>query len=241
MDIRHFYDNIRIDILMRELRIRIKDEWFLYIIKLCLTGFKKGIPLGFYISQWLANYLLEPLDKLITKVLGLDKEVRYMDDIIIYNDNKKILHNAIAVIKQFLGHRFRLKLKHNYQVCKFYYIGKKKKIGRKLDFMGFVFCRENTTIRKNIKLSATRTAAKLHNEKESGRGYYLKHLKAMLSYMGWFKCTDSYDIYKDRIKPFVNIGKLKKIVSRLDRRKNNETVDRRKMLGKAERVTACCA
>lgn len=28
IDIRHFYDSIRLPILMRELRIRIKDEWF---------------------------------------------------------------------------------------------------------------------------------------------------------------------------------------------------------------------
>ena len=79
VDIRHFYDSIRLDVLMRELAIRIKDEWFLHVIWLCLREFKKGIPLGFYISQWLANYLLEPLDKLITETLGLDKLVRYMD------------------------------------------------------------------------------------------------------------------------------------------------------------------
>lgn len=78
VDIRHFYDSIRLDVLMRELAIRIKDEWFLHVIWLCLREFKKGIPLGFYISQWLANYLLEPLDKLITETLGLDKLVRYM-------------------------------------------------------------------------------------------------------------------------------------------------------------------
>ena len=84
VDIRHFYDSIRLDVLMRELAIRIKDEWFLHVIWLCLREFKKGIPLGFYISQWLANYLLEPLDKLITETLGLDKLVRYMDDVTIY-------------------------------------------------------------------------------------------------------------------------------------------------------------
>lgn len=94
VDIRHFYDSIRLDVLMRELAIRIKDEWFLHVIWLCLREFKKGIPLGFYISQWLANYLLEPLDKLITETLGLDKLVRYMDDVTIYAAAKKALHNA---------------------------------------------------------------------------------------------------------------------------------------------------
>ena len=141
MDIRHFYDSIRLKILMKELAIRIKDDWFLYIIGLCLQGFNKGIPLGFYISQWLANYLLEPLDRLITEVLGLPKLQRYMDDIVIFASSKKVLQRAIVEIRKMLGQRFRLKLKHNYQVCKFYYEKGKRKIGRALDFMGFIFYR----------------------------------------------------------------------------------------------------
>lgn len=119
VDIRHFYDSIRLDVLMRELAIRIKDEWFLHVIWLCLREFKKGIPLGFYISQWLANYLLEPLDKLITETLGLDKLVRYMDDVTIYAAAKKALHNADVQIRKMLGQRFRLKLKKNRRTGRF--------------------------------------------------------------------------------------------------------------------------
>lgn len=211
MDIRHFYDSIRLKILMKELRIRIKDEWFLYIIELCLFGFDKGIPLGFYISQWLANYLLEPLDKLITEGLGFPKLQRYMDDIVIFASNKKVLHAAIIKIKQLLGQRFRLKLKDNYQVCKFYFEKGKRKIGRALDFMGFVFYRTRTIIRKGIMLAATRLAAKMYRAKEENRGYFHRHIEAMLSYMGWFTCTDTYGCYESRIKPFVKVGRLKKL------------------------------
>lgn len=233
IDVRHFYDNIRLKVLMKELAIRIKDEWFLYIIKLCLQGFKKGIPLGFYISQWLANYLLEPLDKFITEKLGFKKFMRYMDDMVFFDNAKKSLHKAITAIQIFIGRRFRLKLKDTYQVCKFYYEKGKRKIGRILDFMGFLFFREKTLIRKGIMLSATRLAKHLHSAKEAGRGYFAKHLKAMLSYIGWFDCTDTYDCYQEHIKPFVKVGKLKKIVSKLDRRTNHETVERRTLYGAA--------
>jgi hypothetical protein len=105
-------------------------------------------------------------------------------------------------------------------------------IGRCLDFMGFKFYRDKTIIRKNIMLAATRLAKRMHKTKEAGRCYFAKHIKAMLSYMGWFGCTDAYDCYLKHIKPYVAIGKLKKIVSKLDRRLNDETVDRRKMRGK---------
>ena len=227
IDIRHFYDNIRIKVLMKELSIRIKDSWFLYIIRLCLKGFKKGIPLGFYISQWLANYILEPLDKFITEKLGLDKFVRYMDDMIFYDNAKKNLRAAIEKIKIFIGRRYRLKLKGNHQVCRFYYEGKRK-IGRPLDFMGFQFYRNKVILRKSIMIAATRMAKRLAQAKAAGRGYYAKHVKSMLSYVGWFDCTDTYDCYRFYIKPFVNIGKLKRIVSKLDRRNNHyEAVERR--------------
>ncbi len=234
IDIRHFYDSIRLDVLMKELSIRIKDDWFLYIIRLCLKGFRKGIPLGFYISQWLANYILEPLDRFIIKKLGFEKFERYMDDMVFFDNAKKKLQAAIIQIKMFLGRRYRLKLKGNYQVCRFYYESKKKRIGRPLDFMGFVFYRNKTILRKRIMLESIRTAKKLYAEKAAGRGYYLNHVKSMLSYIGWYDCTDTYWCYEDHIKPLVNIRKLKQIVSKVDRRaKDHETVDRRTLLNAA--------
>lgn len=241
MDIRHFYDNIRLKILMRELAIRIKDDWFLYIIELCLQGFPKGVPLGFYISQWLANYLLEPLDRFITEKLGLKIMMRYMDDITIYAASKKALHKAIALIKQYIGQRFRLKLKRTYQVCRFHFQKGNRIIGRALDFMGFVFYRNRTLIRKGIMLSATKTARKLHRAKDSGRGYFIKHMEAMLSYMGWFTCTDSYGCYENRIKPFVSIGRIKKIISKIKRRQNHEGMDNGAMFPETAGAAACSA
>ena len=243
LDIRHFYDNIQHSILFRELRVRIKDEWFLYIIKLCLTGFKKGVPLGFYISQWLANYLLEPLDKFITETLGLKKTMRYMDDISIFDGAKKKLHGAVEAIRIFLGRRFRLKLKRNFQVCKFDFTPKgRRRIGRPLDYMGFLFFREKTLIRKSILLAATRLASSLHKAKEAGRGYFETHIKAMLSYMGWFDCSDTYGAYVKYIKPNVKIGRLKKIISKLDRRaKRNETVADRALRPEAGGLAGCRA
>lgn len=220
VDIRHFYDSIQLKALMRELTIRIKDRWFLYIIWLCLKDFKKGIPLGFYISQWLANYILEPVDRLLTKVLGFKETMRYMDDITIFGANKKKLHAAIVELKKLLGRRFRLKLKSNWQVCKFWYQGKKRTMGRPLDFMGFVFYRNRTVIRKRIMIKATRLASRMHRAKVAGRSFYKRHVSAMLSYIGWFSCTDTYGCYRDRIKPLVRIKSLKQIISKLQRRQN---------------------
>ena len=226
-DIRHFYKSIQIKILMRELRRTIDDEWFLYMIELCFKGFKKGIPLGFYISQWMANYLLEPLDYFISS--KVKHYVRYVDDIVLFDNNKKRLHQTLEQIRIFIGRRFRLRMKDNYQVCKFDYQKKGKTIGRPVDFMGFVFYRSRTCIRKRIMLAATRLARTFASKKNEGKRYYLRHVRAMLSRLGWFKCTDTYECYEKYIKPNVKVKKLKKIVSISDRRMKDAGMEERKM------------
>lgn len=231
-DIRHFYESVRMDVLMRELAVRIKDSWFLHIIRLCFGDVKKGLPLGFYLSQWLANYLLEPLDRFVKEVLGINVYERYMDDMTFFDDSKKKLHQAVAAIRQFIGRRFRLKLKRNYQVCKFDFVKKSgQRIGRPVDFMGFLFFRAKTLVRKSIMVSASRLAAKLHKAKAAGRGYFARHVRAMVSYFGWFDCTDTYGCYEEHIKPLVSFRKLKNITSKLQRRQNrNERLDTGAML-----------
>ena len=221
LDIRHFFDSIRMDIMIRELASRIKDDWFLYIIRKCYEGFSRGLVLGFYLSQWLANYLLEPLDKMITDA-GYDIYFRYMDDIVVFGPNKRKLHALIVEIKKLLGRRFRLKLKNNYQVNKFIYKGK----GQELDFMGFIFGRNKVVIRKRIMLKATHLAKRIWMRKQAGGRVYKRHAQAMISYMGWFTYTDSYSCYLKYIKPYITVKRLKQLVSRLDKKENRHKNDR---------------
>lgn len=170
----------------------------------------------------------------MTKTLGITKYMRYMDDMDLHHQNKKVLHNAVREIRILLGRRFRLKLKRTAQVCKFWYQSKKRTIGRPLDFMGFLFFRNRTVIRKRIMLKATRLAGRMSRTAAAGKKFFKRHVSAMLSYMGWFSCTDTYDCYKERIKPFVEIRKLKHIISKIQRRKNHhDRMDQRALLGAA--------
>lgn len=241
-DIRHFYDNLRIKVVIRELRKDIADELFLYCIEKIYKYVKKGVMIGLFISPWLANYVLCDLDWMIINADGVTAFVRYMDDVTLFAAAKKALHRIIPSVRQELG-RLRLRLKRNYQVCRFDYPtgktrrtcgGKEVEIrkGRPLDFMGFLFFREKTLIRKSIMLHATRTARKLYRAKEAGRRYYAKSVRAMVSHMGWFLHTDSYNCYEVEIKPYVNIGKLKKIISKLDKEASkNERMEKGVLFG----------
>lgn len=227
LDIRHFYDSIRHKVLFRELEKRIKDDWFLYIIKLCLSQFKKGLPLGFYISQWLANYLLEPVDKMVSELCS--NYMRYMDDIIFFGSNVDRMKTVVDRISEMFGYRFYLRLKGNFQVTKFDYNGR----GRPLDFMGFVFYRHKTIMRKSIMISTTRLVRKIDKKYDKGYRVFRKWVSGLVSYMGWFTHTDSYKCYLKYVKPFVKVGRLKRIISAMDRRYNRDRMERNKILREA--------
>lgn len=89
--------------------------------------------------------------------------------------------------------------------------------GRPLDFMGFEFHRDRTILRKSIMIRATRKASRLGGTPRINWA----EAAGMLSYMGWIDHTDTYAMYVERVKPYIDIKRLKRIVSNHQRRLNN--------------------
>ena len=159
LDIRHFFKSVRQDIVIEMLEELICDEWFIYLVRRIFLQFPKSLPLGFYPSQWLANFVLWKLDRRIVST-GVD-HIRYVDDLVLVSNNKRTLHRVVGIIRQELG-KIRLRLKGNFQICRFIFRKKTGElIGRSIDFMGFVFRRNRTVLRKKIMIRATRFAGRL--------------------------------------------------------------------------------
>lgn len=206
------------------LKKKIRDERMLYILELIIDGSEVGLPLGFYTSQWLSNFMLQPLDHFIKEQLKAVHYIRYMDDMVVFGKNKKELHRMQQEIERFLREKFNLQMKGNWQVFRFDYTEKKtgKRKGRPLDFMGFQFYHDKTILRESIMLSCTRKVNRVA-KKEKITWY---DATAILSYMGYLSNTDTYDMYLQRVKPYVNVKKLKKIVSKHSKRKEREKHER---------------
>ena len=224
LDIYHFYQSVNIDLLKEKFKKYIKDDKMLDLIYFVLDSntaklengetVKTGLPIGFYTSQWFANWFLQPFDHFVKEELGVKCYVRYMDDIVILGSNKRELHKIFNRIEEYLK-TLDLKPKDNWQVFKFDYIDKKgKRRGRFIDFMGFKFYRDKTTIRKSIFLNALRVARRLH--KKLSITWY--DACQMLSYMGWFYPTATYNAYKKYIETNVNLGACKKAVKLRDKK-----------------------
>lgn len=210
-------------------------------LKIIIEQIRKGAPLGYFTSQWFGNFYLKALDHYIKEELHAEHYMRYMDDMVILGKNKKKLHKMHRAIEIYLNDKLDLEIKGDWQVFKFEYPvmkdgkpvldekGKQVTKGRMLDFMGFQFHHDRTTIRKSNIESARRKAN--HISKQDKISWY--NASVMLSYMGLFKYTDTYNYYIDYIKPKINVKKLKKIVSKHSRKENEH--DR---LEKGDRNTA---
>lgn len=176
-----------------------------------------GLPLGFVTSQWYTQLNYRGLDrKIVQEWDGADHYIRYMDDIVIFGRNKKKLHRLRQQIEEYLAVEMHQTLKRTWQVFRFEYVDRKtgKTRGRALDFMGFVFHHNRTTMRKSILERSRRKAHKI-NKKQRPTWY---DASAMLSYMGWYDHTDTYKYYEKYIKPCINVRQLKKIVSKHSRK-----------------------
>ena len=224
MDIRHFFESVDHDVLKAWLEKKIRDKRMLNILFLIIDGSEQGLPLGFYTSQWLSNFMLQPLDHYIKEQLHAAHYIRYMDDMVVFGRNKKELHRMRIAIDDCLRERLNLKMKDNWQVFRFEYVERKtgKVKGRPLDFMGFEFHQDRTILRESIMLSCTRKVNRV--AKKDKITWY--DATAILSYMGYLTHTDTYGMYQDRVKPYVNVKKLKRIVSKHSRRKEKEKRER---------------
>lgn len=191
LDIKKFYPSLSPREVMRFLRRKIKDEAFLGLIWRII---KDGIKIGFYISQWLANAVLEPLDHYIREKLGdgVRHYVRYIDNLTIFGHNKKKLHRAIRSIMEFLG-RMGLRLKENWQL----YNTRK----RMVNAVGYRYKRGLTLIRKKNLLRLKRQCTRARKRIAAHRKIAPIQARGILSRSGQLKHCAGWSLYDKHVRP----------------------------------------
>ena len=86
-----------------------KKELLQEIEKLPIYQNGKGVCIGNMVSQIVATFYLDKLDKYIENVLGIKAHVRYMDDFYCMHQNKSYLKRCLEKIKDYLK-EFKLTL-----------------------------------------------------------------------------------------------------------------------------------
>jgi RNA-directed DNA polymerase len=179
LDVNKYFDNINHKILKCLIAQELNDEKMFKIIcdQIDTVPQNVGIPIGNLTSQYFANIYLTPLDHFCKEILNLKYYFRYMDDVVIFDENKKYLHHCRIEIEKFLNEYLSLQLKENWQVfpvdC------------RQVDFVGYRINHLGVMLRKSILLkfySGIEELSKIHKE------ITLKH--QLSSHHGWLKYID---------------------------------------------------
>jgi len=103
LDFRKYFDSLNHNILKQQLKSVFKDTHLLKIFDCIINSYSvasgRGVPIGNLTSQYFSNHYLAGADHYVKETLCVPGYVRYMDDMILWHNNKQILLS--------LGHKFR--------------------------------------------------------------------------------------------------------------------------------------
>ena len=197
IDIRKFYPSVNHDVLKSIVRRKLKDTRLLKLLDEIIDS-AEGLPIGNYLSQYLANLMLTYFDHWVKEVKKVRYYFRYADDIVVLHSDKKVLRGLLAEFETYIAEETNLQVKDNKQI---FPIGKdhRDRHGRGIDFLGFVFYLNETRLRKRIKQNLFRKCAQLLKRKNPIDAKDFK--QAIASWWGWCKYSDSdYFINKLNVK-----------------------------------------
>ena len=201
-DIKKCFENVLPHIIIKEFRKFIKDERWLSIFEKIVNS-TGSLPLGNYMSAWILNIMLIRMDTMIRENKFVSHYIRYMDDFLIFSNNKRKLHELIPSIINKLCD-IKLELKHNYQI---YNVGKQG-----TDMLGFRYFYRNTLMRKNNLKLLYRQVNRLSKLKF----ITVKDCKSISSRIGQLKYCNSYKL-RLYINKKLDINKIRRIISDNDK------------------------
>ena len=246
-DIHHAYGSTNIPILCSKLKRVIRDKDWLrltfqflhYNDKTGETYDSNGLVLGHYTSPWFFNFYLKEFDHFAATIDGI-KYLRFADNIFIVGTNKRKVHRAMNIIRDYLKNNLCMELNSCTQVYRFEYFDKRtnKVRGRAVNALGAVIHHNRVTLRKSILMRMRRKSLKI--KKKYRRTWH--DGASMISRIAWVRHTDIYTYYYTKIKPNINIRELKNKVRNHSRMLTPVIEQRRKIiydgLEKSSRLSA---
>lgn len=115
LDVRKYFDSIHHGVLRSRLCRLFKDPRLRCIFDRILDSYAaepgRGVPIGNLTSQYFANDYLSPADHFARETLRVPAYVRYMDDMVLWHDDKTALLEAGRRFQDFIAERLKQELK----------------------------------------------------------------------------------------------------------------------------------
>lgn len=153
-----------------------------------------GIPIGGGLSHMLGNMYLDPLDQFCKRVLGIKRYIRYMDDIIILDNDKERLKEYGRRMTQFLEERLHLNFNNKTAL-------RPMRVG--CEFVGFVIYNDHVILRKSTTLRMKRTLRKARQDYHDNLITFKEANATMQSYLAMLSHVDCKKFKEKLLDEFV--------------------------------------
>lgn len=153
-----------------------------------------GIPIGGGLSHMLGNMYLDPLDQFCKRVLGIKRYIRYMDDIIILDNDKERLKEYSRRMTQFLEERLHLNFNNKTAL-------RPVRVG--CEFVGFVIYNDHVILRKSTTLRMKRTLRKTRQDYHDNLITFKEANATMQSYLAMLSHVDCKKFKEKLLDEFV--------------------------------------
>lgn len=153
-----------------------------------------GIPIGGGLSHMLGNMYLDPLDQFCKRVLGIKRYIRYMDDIIILDNDKERLKEYGRRMTQFLEERLHLNFNNKTAL-------RPVRVG--CEFVGFVIYNDHVILRKSTTLRMKRTLRKTRQDYHDNLITFKEANATMQSYLAMLSHVDCKKFKEKLLNEFV--------------------------------------
>lgn len=153
-----------------------------------------GIPIGGGLSHMLGNMYLDPLDQFCKRVLGIKRYIRYMDDIIILDNDKERLKEYGRRMTQFLEERLHLNFNNKTAL-------RPVRVG--CEFVGYVIYNDHVILRKSTTLRMKRTLRKTRQDYHDNLITFKEANATMQSYLAMLSHVDCKKFKEKLLDEFV--------------------------------------
>lgn len=120
VDVRRYFDSVDHQRLLAALARKIKGGAVLDLIRRIVEGHHaspgKGLPIGALTSQYFGNFYLAPFDRALESDPAVRGQVRYMDDVVWFCEDRADALAVLARVKALLKEQLDLLLNPNEQV-----------------------------------------------------------------------------------------------------------------------------
>ena len=197
IDVSKFYPNIHHATLKMLLRKKIKDNDLLELLDKIIDSYpgEKGVPIGSYLSQYLANFYLSYFDHWLKEKMKIKRVIRYMDDMTIFHKSKEFLHWLFLKMNKYLNKNLKLTIKQNWQVFPTGVRG--------VDFVGYRFFFGYKLLRKSTCKKFKRKMLHIKQKQDEGKLINYSEWCSVNSYAGWLSWCNSWRLFEKYITPIL--------------------------------------